>query len=91
VYFWATLAQAHDWYPAECCNGNDCAPVESVGRLVPAGRGEPQWIVTSKHGTAKVPDNLSIRTSPDARMHACMVYDPFGDLVVICLFMPPQS
>jgi len=25
-------AQAHDWYPKECCHDNDCAPVESTAR-----------------------------------------------------------
>ena len=48
----APSAGAHDWYPHECCHDKDCAPVESMTRIVPAGDGTPYMVVTSKHGKA---------------------------------------
>lgn len=82
-------AQAHSWYPWECCLGRDCAPVRDMTRTV-AKDGVMRLIVTSKHGKAIVPRNLPLRQSQDARMHVCMRYDAFGDLEVICLFVPPS-
>ena len=80
---------AHDWYPLECCNHMDCAPVESIVRLVPAGGGAPQLIVTSKHGRAILRQDFPARESKDSRMHVCMRRHDSGDMDVICLFMPP--
>ena len=85
-----SAARAHDWYPVDCCGGQDCAPVESMIRLVPTGRGNARWLVTSRHGMAVVPDDFSARTSQDGRMHVCMLPDAFGDMEVKCLFLPPQ-
>ena len=81
-------ARAHDWYPIECCHAVDCAPVDSVGQIVPTGGGVPQLVVTSKHGTAIVPQDLPRQTSQDNRMHVCMrVLN--GHMSVRCLFVPP--
>ena len=76
------------WYPLECCHAQDCAPVQSWARLVSAGGGVSQLIVTSKHGTAIVPNDLPVRESKDSRMHVCMRRD-LDYVEVICLFMPP--
>jgi hypothetical protein len=85
-----TPARAHDWYPRECCHDTDCAPVESILRLVPTGAGAPQLIVTSKHGRAIVPQDFPMRESEDGRMHVCMKrYDALGEMEVNCLFIPP--
>ncbi len=83
-------ALAHSWYPHECCNDGDCAPVESATWVVPAGGGRPQLRVSTKLGTATVPDNLPRRPSHDGRMHACIIYDEFGEKSVLCLFVPPS-
>jgi hypothetical protein len=82
-------AKGHDWYPKNCCNDMDCAPVESIVELVPAGRGASQIFVTSKHGTTTVPLNFPVRESKDSRMHVCMRRHDSGDMDLICLFMPP--
>ena len=74
--------RAHDWYPIECCQAVDCAPVESVGQIV------PMLVVTSKHGTAIVPQDLPRQTSRDNRMHVCMRILN-GTMSVRCLFVPP--
>ena len=39
VHFYAAPAKAHDWYPMECCNNQDCAPVDNLTWFVPAGGG----------------------------------------------------
>ena len=82
-------ARAHDWYPIECCHAVDCAPVDSVGQIVPTGGGMPQLVVTSKHGTAIVPQDLPRQTSRDNRMHVCM-RSLNGTMSVLCLFVPPS-
>jgi hypothetical protein len=89
--FWRPLAWAHGWYPKDCCQDNDCGPVESLVRLVPTGGGVPQLVVTSKHGKAIVPHNFPLRESKDGRMHVCMQHDPWGEMRVICLFVPPGA
>jgi hypothetical protein len=85
-----TPVNGHDWYPLECCHAQDCAAVESSVRLVPAGGGVSQLIVTSKHGTAVVPNDLPVRESKDSRMHVCMRRD-LDYVEVTCLFMPPGA
>lgn len=89
--FWFNPAQAHDWYPKECCHDNDCAPVESVSRSssLAATSELPSMVVTTKHGTAIVPPNLPRRESKDNRMHACMNSGPMGKMQLICIFTPP--
>ena len=82
-------ANGHDWYPQDCCNGMDCAPVESVVRLVPAGGGKSQIVVASKHGKVSVPLDFPVRESKDSRMHVCMRRHDSGDMDLICLFVPP--
>ena len=88
---WFTPAQAHDWYPKECCHETDCAPVDSVSRTGPAGNSPqlPSMVVTTKHGVAVVPPNIPRRESKDNRMHACMNPGPMGKMQLICIFTPP--
>ena len=95
VFALLTAVQAHEWYPQECCSGQDCAPVEKV-EVMPAlkagmwtqfnPRMPTVMVVTTKHGTAMVPDNLTRRQSQDNQMHACL---HAGRL--ICIFMPPGN
>lgn len=82
-------AQGHSWYPKECCDDADCAPVYAVSQLASAN-GLQQMIVISVHGRALVPPNFPVRDSKDARMHVCMRPDPDGIMDVMCLFLPPQ-
>lgn len=85
----AVAAEAHSWYPQECCSGRDCAPVRAIDQTMTKD-GVMHWVLTGKHGKAAVPKNFPMRESHDARMHVCMRYDPFGDLKVICIFVPPS-
>jgi hypothetical protein len=86
-----TPAQAHDWYPKECCHDHDCAPVESIARTssLAAAAELPSTVVTTRHGTAVLPPNLPRRESKDNRMHACMNPGPMGKMQLICIFTPP--
>ena len=77
---WATGAQAHSWYPRECCSGHDCAAVISVKVL-----GDGTLVVRTQHGEAHVPATLPRRDSPDGQMHACI--NSSGTL--LCVFYPP--
>ena len=86
-----TSADAHDWYPEECCRAKDCAPVESWSFAHAVQRGSlPQLSVTTKHGTAIVPRDLPRRESKDNRMHACM--RGWGSVKqIVCIFLPPET
>jgi hypothetical protein len=92
VAFFPLQSKSHDWYPMECCHGIDCAPVEYTGhtQAVTSG-GIPQLIVTTKHGSAVVPQNFPIRESKDHRMHACMRREASGHMRIICIFLPPSN
>ena len=81
-----TPSAAHDWYPPECCSGQDCAPVTAVSFVASSPNELPVMVVTTEYGTKPVPRTLTPRESPDGRMHAC-IYQ--GNL--ICLFLPPTN
>jgi hypothetical protein len=83
-------ARAHDWYPVECCHATDCAPVDAVREVAAPEGGVPQLVVTSRHGTAIVPQNLPRQTSQDSRMHVCM-RSLRGKMYVLCIFLPPSN
>lgn len=83
IFGGASKARAHDWYPIECCHQMDCAPIDRIERF------EGSLIVTSKHGTAIVPDVLPRRESKDSRSHVCMRPAQDGAMRVICYFEAP--
>ncbi len=87
----APSASAHDWYPHECCHDKDCAPVESMTRIAPAGDGTPYMVVTSKHGKAILRRDFPTRESKDSRMHVCLGQYDTGEKEVMCLFIPPGT
>jgi len=89
--------RAHDWYPKECCGGNDCAPatVEQI-QVTPALAQHLQttlptaMMITTKHGVVIVPSGFKARVSKDGRAHACIVKVGFGQSRLICLWLPPN-
>jgi hypothetical protein len=83
-------AKAHDWYPQDCCEGGDCAPVDNVTRIAPAGDGDTRLVLTSKLGTAILPPDFPLRESKDHRMHVCMRPSLYGGMGVTCVLMPPS-
>lgn len=88
--FWLSTANAHSWYPRECCHGRDCAPVDKITLLISKDGNVSYFKVSSQVGTAIIPYGFPVRESKDGRIHICIRYDPFGDKRVICLFMPPN-
>jgi heme A synthase len=82
---------AHDWYPLECCQGTDCAPVLSVQTLPAVNSASlPAMVVTTKFGSVLVPGEFPRRGSKDNRMHACMKQG-VTRMHLLCLFIPPPS
>lgn len=79
-------AQAHSWYPMECCSKRDCMPADRVER---DARGDMQ--VTVGHRRIWVPQGFAVRPSVDNRIHICFHLDDHKFLMPLCLFMPAQS
>jgi len=86
-------------YPAECCAGYDCAPVDSVEWVAGAIYQElgvadpppaPVMIITTRIGTVAVPPNFPRRQSQDNRFHACITTVQ-GATRLLCIFVPPSS
>ena len=82
----ATVAAAHSWYPFECCNDDDCAPV-TASELSASGQSS---IMTNRLGRILVPHTFPRRISPDNRTHLCVLHTPSGP-VPRCLFVPGTS
>ena len=81
-------AHAHSWYPKDCCHDEDCAPVEALAWVTPADAEQPRLVVTTARGQAIIPYGFPVKPSQDSRMHVCMMYDHFGEMTVVCVFMP---
>ena len=87
----------HDWYPLNCCSGQDCAPAIvlriEASTLTPSNSPLGPMIVTNKFGTVLVPDTFKRQRSPDGQWHACISdsYDFMSGKMqprLICLFEP---
>jgi hypothetical protein len=80
--FWLMVltgdAKAHDWYPPDCCSGQDCAPAKLT--WLPDGSIHAQ----TKHGTTIFPPNFPYRVSKDGGTHACFNIETTRP---ICLFL----
>lgn len=81
---WTQRADAHDWYPIECCSDKDCRPVSAS-----AIRTGPQGYVINSSGETVGYRDSRVRTSPDDDYHWCNA----GGMEkgrTICLFVPQQ-
>ena len=61
-----TLAQAHDWYPMECCSQRDCFKV-NMDELVESNNGD--WLYLPRNLTFS---KDKIRPSQDRNFHVCI-------------------
>jgi hypothetical protein len=83
-------AQAHSWYPNECCSHDDCMPADNLVTGEDGGK-----IVIVGHHRISIPNRLAPRSSPDERIHICFVIliaeysAPYA--LPLCLFLPAQS
>jgi hypothetical protein len=79
---WAVFscpAQAHSWYPLECCSERDCAPLDA--RKVTET--EAGYLLD----TGEFIERKKARFSPDEDFHICRF--PSGG--VICFFVPNRG
>jgi hypothetical protein len=82
---WSRDADAHDWYPVECCGGHDCAPADNVVR-----RNDGSLQVTARGMTVVIPEDYRAwRKSPDDRIHVCIRKLRSGSEYLICAFRGP--
>jgi hypothetical protein len=90
------LARAHkhidpdgttvSWYPKQCCHDRDCQPVASIRRAQ-----DGMWVTTVGGETVFVGDDETRRPSLDARWHVCLGKDIFQNVIIWCVFEPPNS
>jgi hypothetical protein len=83
-------AQAHSWYPKECCSNHDCMPADDNSTDLREG-----MVLTVRDQQIWVPRGFRVRTSPDDRIHICfrVIAVPEEGVIAIplCVFLPPQS
>ena len=75
-----TPALAHDWFPPECCNGQDCKPV-SCDELIDQDDGSVKW------NNYTFP-SLRVHPSQDRHCYVC-IYSVNG--MPLCAFIQQQS
>ena len=80
------VANAHSWYPKECCDQDDCAPADTMTRDI---RGD--WEIIVGHRRIWVPQGFKMRPSPDNRIHICYRVDETSFPSAFCVFVPGQK
>jgi hypothetical protein len=80
VLFAGSQAMAHSWYPAWCCNDQDC-------RELIAARGET--VLETEGGyrlwDGRFVDREDTKASPDSKFHMC---EEHTTKAIICFFVP---
>jgi len=84
-------AYSHDWYPFECCAGQDCM---LAGGIEEDGQGVRTVIVGDLRFGIR--GSFTPRPSPDNRVHVCFrtyANEIDGSVIVVpvCLFLPAQA
>lgn len=79
--------RAHDWYPNDCCSGQDCMQADRIE--LEGESGLQVWVGRLR---IRFPSNFPARLSPDGRVHVCFFEDDYKGLVIPrCLFLPLDS
>lgn len=79
LLFGVSIAPAHDWYPRECCSGQDCSEIDPARvREVLGGYwiDQPTFFVLRQYA----------RPSPDGKYHLCL--NPRTAQRLRCFFAP---
>lgn len=85
-----TPVMAHDWYPIECCSGQDCAPIpDTAVAVLPDGSyrvvlkpGDHPLVMYEISRVFRATDR-GLRWSHDAGYHACVAGGS-----ILCFFIP---
>jgi hypothetical protein len=77
----AGSAQAHSWYDPECCNTQDCRPVETED-VVEIENGVWKYLPTGQEFRGK-----QIRPSRDNHFHVCIGNQPWNDGRAYCIYI----
>ena len=77
-------------YPTQCAV-DVCDEVVRISSADLPREGSPRVLVISADREAVMAKPFPVFRSTDGRMHACMRYDPFGELVVTCLMLPSSD
>jgi hypothetical protein len=79
--------QAHSWYPMECCNDQDCRPIDKL-----VNNGDGTFEVWVGHQMLRVPRDFPIQQSLDSDAHVCLAPDfHTGEMELLCMFVPGFS
>jgi hypothetical protein len=80
---WSIRAQAHSWYPWECCSDRDCAPI-AVSET-PIERDGGFYLNDGRHISYK-----EVKPSPDGLWHLCEEKWPerVSDRKILCVWAP---
>jgi len=81
----ATGALAHSFYDAQCCSGDDCAPVPD-GAVTEGPDG-----YTLPNGGLVPYGSPKIRFSPDGQYHWCHSVPINGEPFTYCLYVPGRG
>ena len=81
------VARAHEWYPPECCAGQDCGPADTVVR-----RDDGSYLVTARGLSVVIPATYGDwKLSPDGQVHVCIRQLIFGGSILMCAFRGPGA
>jgi hypothetical protein len=68
---YAALLLAHSWYPASCCGGGDCQPIDSkYVKQIPGGY-EIDYYEGNQHWSFTIQEVL-VQRSKDDQYHICV-------------------
>ena len=78
-----TGAEAHSWYPWECCSDNDCAPITIAETPVEKDGGF--YLIDGRHISYQ-----EVKPSPDGAWHLCEQKWPANprDRKILCVYAP---
>lgn len=75
LFFTPVVANAHSWYAQECCNGEDCHPIDDCDQIVETKEG---FTYVTPEGYTIYFNHKDEKPSQDTKCHVC--YPKYGHL-----------